>query len=815
MRLYAGMSPDFVRDSTHNQIADKLRVAFRGQFRYDPPLSEVRAWQHSLRALAQVFTEADLNDHGVILEYQLPLTSKRLDCMITGHDSDRRDSAVIVELKQWERSEATDGEGLVRTYLRGAERDVLHPSMQANQYRRYLIDMHEAFYEKQPVQLAACAYLHNYVSAPDDPIKSPKFDDIRGITPLFDADGVDDLVDFLGTRLQYGDGSPVLARVEQSRFRPSKRLLDHVSGVIKCEPRFVLLDEQQVVFSRILASVCKGIGKRKKSVFLIKGGPGTGKSVLAINLLSELSGKGFDAQYATGSRAFTKTLQKIVGRRAGQQFRYFNQYGSADPSSVDALICDESHRIRSSSNHRFTPKNRKSSKTQIQELIDASKTAVFFIDDRQIVRPGEVGASDLIRDYAARNGCSLEEHRLEAQFRCAGSSSFVNWIENTLGVEETATPIWDQRNETFEFQIVSSPEELDRRIRSLSEIGHTARLVAGFCWPWSTDTLPDGSLINDVVIGDFKRPWNARSETTGLKPGIPPEVLWAYDPRGIDQVGCVYTAQGFEFDYVGVIWGPDLVYHLDRGAWLGQKDKSHDAVVKKSGDRFTDLVKNTYRVLLSRGLKGCYVHFMDKDTERFVRSRTEGLGSQPTVPKEPTPRVEHGPPSSTTLPFRKLPLSEVKPYENAVPLVDLKFAAGTFSETQSIDLDEVEWVELPDLFRPKPGLFVAQVIGESMNRRIPSGSWCLFRMNPTGTRQGKVVVAQHRDIYDPDLGGSYTVKIYKSEKVASEEGGWRHERIILVPDSYDSRFKELVFEQKASGSVRVIAELIALLPEVT
>ncbi len=256
------------------------------------------------------------------------------------------------------------------------------------------------------------------------------------------------------------------------------------------------------------------------------------------------------------------------------------------------------------------------------------------------------------------------------------------------------------------------------------------------------------------------------------------------------------------------------MYNLDRGAWRGQKDKSHDTVVKKGGDQFTDLVKNTYRVLLSRGLKGCYVHFMDKDTERFVRSRTEGLGLQPRVVKEPLPQPKQSSVSnSRNFPFRKLPLSEVKRYDNAVPLVDLKFAAGTFSETQSIDPDEVEWVELPDLFRPRPGLFVAQVIGESMNRRIPNGSWCLLRTNPTGTRQGKIVVAQHRDIHDPELGGSYTVKIYKSEKVFSEQEEWRHERIILVPDSDDSSFRQLVFEPNTRGTVQVIAELVALLPE--
>lgn len=388
MRLYAGMSPDFIRDSTHNQIAEKLKIAFRGQFRYDPPPSEIRSWRESLRAMAQVFTEADLTDHGVILEYQLPLTSKRLDCMITGRNGDQQDSAIVVELKQWDRSNETDGDGLVRTYVGGGERDVLHPSMQANQYRRYLVDMHEAFYDNDPVQLSACAYLHNYFPEVSDAIYAPKFDDIRGITPLFDADSVVELVRFLGSRLQKGSGLPVLERIERSRFRPSKRLLDHVSGVIKREPRFVLLDEQQVVFSRILAGVRAGLTRRKRHIFLINGGPGTGKSVLAINLMSELSGEGFNAQYATGSRAFTKTLQKVVGRRAAQQFRYFNQYGSADPSSVDALICDESHRIRSSSNHRYTRLDKKSSKPQLQELIDASRTSVFFIDDRQIVRPG-------------------------------------------------------------------------------------------------------------------------------------------------------------------------------------------------------------------------------------------------------------------------------------------------------------------------------------------------------------------------------------------------------------------------------------------
>lgn len=818
MRLYAGPSPEFVRDSAHNHIAEKLRTAFRRQFRYEPPVSEVRSWRESLRALSQVFNEANLDDHGVILEYQLPLTSKRLDCLITGHDDDRRHKAVIVELKQWEASELTEGEDLVRTFVGGAQRDVLHPCAQANQYRRYLADGHEAFHGDDPIGLSACAYLHNYQPEEDDPILAPCFTALRDLAPLYTADAVPALVAFLGRHLARGEGLPVMQRIERSRFRPSKRLLDHVSGIIRNEPSFVLLDEQKVVFSRVLAEVQKGLDHARKHVFLIQGGPGTGKSVLAINLMSEISRLGLNAQYATGSRAFTRTLQKIVGRRAAMQFKYFNNYGGAEHGVVDVLICDESHRIRSSSNHRFTRPKDRSSRPQIQELIDASKVSVFFIDDRQVVRPGEVGCTQLVRDAAEKNECALEEHRLEAQFRCQGSDAFVNWVENTLGINETATQIWDQRQERFELCIMDSPRAVEAAIRARSSDGATARMVAGFCWPWSAKPNPDGSLVEDVVIGDFERPWNARPEAKGLKSGIPSADLWAFDANGIDQVGCIYTAQGFEFDYVGVIWGDDLIYDPDRSIWRGDRSKSHDTVVKRSADQFVELVKNTYRTLLTRGLKGCFLYFTDKDTERFVRSRTEALGSPPlatpmTGPTLNAPEAEDSAPTipAFTFPFRRLRPTEVRPYVNCVPLVNLKFAAGTFTDTQTIDTGEVEWVELPELFRAQPGLFVAQVVGNSMNRRIPNGAWCLFRMNPVGSRQSKVVVAEHRNIHDPDFGGSYTVKVFRSEKRPADEGEWTHERVTLTPDSDDPSFEPLVFESDTASEIRILAELVAVL----
>jgi hypothetical protein len=620
LRLYSGLSSQFIRDSAHNQIAEKLKTAFFEHFRYPPPRSEVESWRNSLRAVSQVFDTAGLRDHGILLEYQLPMTSRRLDCLICGRDGRGADRAVIIELKQWERAEQAFGDKMVTTFVGGAQREVLHPSAQVGQYATYLEDAHTAFYEgPSPVGLAACSYLHNYFVEGADVLFDTVFDELVGRYPLFTGDDAGRLKDFLSERLDSGEGLPVLRRIEESRYRASKKLMDHVAGVIAGRREYVLLDEQLVVFEKVLACARSGFDDRHKAVLLIRGGPGTGKSVLAINLMAKLLEEGKNAHYATGSKAFTETLRRIVGTRGSVQFRYFNSYQDAQPNDIDVLICDESHRLRRESANRYTPKGKRTGVPQIDELLRASKLSVFLIDDRQLVRPDEIGSSAYIREHAAARGCAIFEHQLEAQFRCAGSDAFVAWIDNTLEIARTAHVLWEG-DEAFEFAIVGSPDELDRRIRSRLAEGYTARLTAGYCWRWSQPNA-DGTLVEDVRIGTFRRPWNARPDAKRLARGIPKAPLWAYEPGGVDQVGCIYTAQGFEFDYIGVVFGLDLRRDPDAQAWIGDPGRSFDLPVKRSKERFVDLVKNTYRVLLSRGLKGCYVHFMDRDTERFVRSR--------------------------------------------------------------------------------------------------------------------------------------------------------------------------------------------------
>lgn len=286
------------------------------------------------------------------------------------------------------------------------------------------------------------------------------------------------------------------------------------------------------------------------------------------------------------------------------------------------LICDEAHRIWETSSNRYMPRTSKPSIPLVEELISAAKTVVFFIDDDQAVRPREVGSSKYILEHAERKQCKVVEYQLEVQFRCSGSDAFVNWVNNTLGIHRTANVLWNFE-EAFDFKIYDSPTALESVIREKVAQGNTARLVAGFCWKWS-EPDNDGNLEEDVVIGDFKRPWNAKPDAGRLATGIPKAQLWANDPNGINQIGCVYTAQGFEFDYVGVIVGRDLVFDFDAGVWKGQPEHSADSVVRRSKEDFLRYVKNTYRVLLTRGMKGCYVFFYDKDAERFVRSRIDG-----------------------------------------------------------------------------------------------------------------------------------------------------------------------------------------------
>lgn len=616
MKLYTGSSEQFIQDILENKLADKLKAAYESYYyRFASP-QELVSWTNSLQFVKNIIEYASLRDNTLVVEYELPYSNRRIDCLLFGKGQDSSPNAVIMELKQWSKVENCDLENEVLTFTGGANRFEAHPSFQAQGYYSYLKDFVEVF-GNNAISLSAISYCHNY-SRTSDVMFGPKFQAIMKEFPLFAKEDVPELAKYLRARLSAGDGLVVFNRFSSSPVGPTKKLLEHTSQMIKGQKVFNLLEDQLAAYYAILDRAKKASKLKDKCVIIVRGGPGTGKSVIALNVIAELLSKGQKVFHATGSAAFTSTLRKIVGSRAASMFKYFISFTNATENSIDVLVCDEAHRIRAKSISRYTPKAERTDKPQVDELIEAAKVSVFFIDDYQVVRPYEQGSTEMIRASAKKHAAEVFEFELKTQFRCSGSDGYLNWLDNTLGIRETAN-VMLTKNEKMDFKIFDSPHALYEAIRRKNEEKpNSARMAAGFCWPWS-NPKPDGTLVEDVVIGDFRMTWEAKNDMK-VAPGIPPAKLWAYDPQGVSQMGSIYTIQGFEFDHIGVVFGDDLSWDSKNRTWVGKPQNSSDAAVKRDKANFVRYVKNAYRVLLTRGMMGCYVYFINKDTENYFRS---------------------------------------------------------------------------------------------------------------------------------------------------------------------------------------------------
>ena len=413
-----------------------------------------------------------------------------------------------------------------------------------------------------------------------------------------------------------------------------------------------------------------------------------------------------------------------------------------------------------------------------------------------------------IEQWARACGATVHRQALESQFRCNGSDGYLAWLDNTLQIRLTANE--DLTGIHYDLRVCETPNELMDLIEEKNAERNKARAVAGYCWDWITKKA-ERSQEYDIVIEehDFRRRWNLDKDGS----------LWIRMPDSVNEVGCIHTCQGLEVDYVGVIIGPDLLIRNGEVVTLPENRSRMDSTIKgykkalrEDADaarrRAERIIKNTYRTLMSRGQKGCYVFCTDGETAEYFRQMAgliEADSNQATIDEVPrkTPPAERYP----GLPLRVLEPAKIRPFENCVPIYDMEIAAGGF-EVQSPDL--CEWVELPDSFRPREGHFVVRVLGESMNRRIPNGAWCLFKSNPGGTRDGKIVIVEHRDIQDPDTGAGYTVKRYRSEKVRVGDS-WRHRRVVLSPESSEARYSDIVLDRVDVDLLRVVGEFVAVL----
>jgi len=814
MRLYSATIKDFYNHVRDNTIADIICDNFKAYFGRGPGYSQYNAFRNSSHYVKNISEKAGLKNTHVCFEYEVPYNTSRIDCLLFGKSGNSKSYVFMMELKQWTNVKELEGEdNFIETFTGGANRRVSHPSAQVAGYHAHLKNFVKIFETDHDIDLFSCAYCHNYIKNENIGLFAPKYKKLIDEFPVYTKTDVATLALKLRNCLDGGKGLEVFNRFTRSPIEPSRKLLENTAKIIAGEKALSLLNEQIVAKNLILARMKAAKSRKEKSVIIVHGGPGTGKSVIAFNLLAELGvqEKGTNIRYACKSKPFREAIHKTVGMTSRHLFVNLDMFAPAisDENSYDIVLIDEAHRIGKKSGHQFTPQEHRTDMPQVEQLVRAAKVSAFFIDDKQVVRGREVGNSKLIRKAAKKFGASCEEIELISQFRCNGSDGYLEWLDSTLGYNDTVRTL--TLNDNFDFRVFDSPHKLYSAIIDKEselkikypEKNNFARLVAGYCWPWSKTLDEHGDLIKDVVIGDFAMPWETHDKVRPPR-GYVRWYEWAFKPEGIKQVGCIYTAQGFEFDYIGVIIGNDLVYDTAAGQLVGNRNANCDLTLRQNADNFTEYVRNIYRVLLSRGMKGCFVYFTDETTKNYFLSRIHNDVIETGLDKIDEAKTASRQSSGLAI-VQDVPVNEQ--FNNYLPVYSLAVAAGGFSESQYVET--LGWAK-PNMNKTlKKDMFIAKVEGHSMEPSIPDGSYCVFRLDPGGTRDKKIVLVQSRYLDDPETGGRYTVKRYTSEKNLFPDGTWNHKKIILSPDN--KTYDDLILEHIPADAFNVIAEFVCVL----
>lgn len=615
MIVYAATKQQFLKDNDNDDIEEVILRHFKEATGKTVGRSEIRSWQGSLTYMAKVLRDEGLpSDAGLAIELHIPQSSKRIDFLLTGRDENQAKKAVLIELKQWSKASATTKDAIVKTALGGGLVETIHPSYQVWSYAALLEGFNEAVYDKS-IEIRPCAYLHNYVS--DGIIDSAHYEPHISKAPLF-LKGPEELTklrSFLKKHIAHGDNKEVLYELSDGKIRPSKALAEALEGLMTGKPEFVLIDDQKAIFESALAAASEASDQAPK-VLIIEGGPGTGKTVLAINLLVRLTELRLLSKYVSKNAAPRKVYEsKLVGTIKRSHFsNFFSGSGAfidTEPNTFDALIVDEAHRLNEKSGLYGNL-----GENQIKELIESAKCSIFFIDEDQRVTLSDIGSKQAIRAFAKAKGAVVEEYVLSSQFRCSGSDGYMAWLDDVLGIRSTANPTLNTSE--YEFKVFDSPQALHDAIDEKNH-GNKARVVAGYCWPWLSKKDPTAV---DIVIGDYKRQWNLDQDGS----------LWIIAENSIEQVGCIHTCQGLEVDYIGVIIGPDLVVRDGKVVTSPDERDKHDKSIRgwkkmmkeqpTLAKNETDvIIKNTYRTLMTRGMKGCYLYCTDKETAQYFESR--------------------------------------------------------------------------------------------------------------------------------------------------------------------------------------------------
>lgn len=614
MPLVRGQAKDLLKEAKNETLHRRLAREYHATQLRPVNARELQSWRNSLSAFLEVLDAAGLGDSEVLLEHTLPRSSLRIDAVVCGHNPETaRPSYVFVELKQWDRVHSMVG-SLVRQY----ERDELrtHPIDQVRGYCRYVQHSLPVIAEDKKL-VSGIAYLHNAERSHVELLLRHQPDHWGELYTADDRSKLEErLARLLDRNRSYEDNVATADRFLNFPVRPSAEFIEIIKNAVLKRELLPLVDQQRAAYQLVEDALVDADEGAQKTVVIVVGGPGSGKSAIALSLLGRLEELDMRGYHTTGSKAFTETLRLHLdrdGRGARDIFKYNNNFQDGRNRKVDVLVSDEAQRIRRSSSQSGSRRQDRGAEPQIAELINVARVPVFLLDENQRVRADEVGSVDEITRVARSLGRKVEVINLRGQFRCGGSDAFDRWVDRLLGIVDEPPSVWaDLKSDSpFEVHVGDSPRDMENWFRARRAGDQTARMTAGFCWPWPFDHR---SQKPDIEIGDWRRWWNLKKPA---KDG-PEHIYWATDPKGARQVGCVYTAQGFEYDWAGVIFGPDLVWRTDH--WVAQPERSFDSKAKENRALFPELVRNAYRVLLTRGMRGVTMFSVDPETQQHLRA---------------------------------------------------------------------------------------------------------------------------------------------------------------------------------------------------
>lgn len=627
MIVYNGLKSDFLKSVEDDTIALEIEQNILSKMKRHTVANEFMSWDNSMQYMYKVMNDPDIpSDAGVAIEYNIPQTSKRVDFMISGYDIAGNPGIVIVELKQWSKLEKVENtDALVETYTGNALRKVVHPSYQAWSYAQLISDYNSAVQDEH-VQLRPCAFLHNYVRKDHDPLDDRQYEAYTMDAPPFTKGQVSDLRAFIKKCVRTGDKSEVLYLVDHGAIRPSKSLQNAIASMIRGNKEFTMIDEQRVAYEEIIHLSVKSQKDHKKRTVICKGGPGTGKSVIAVCLLAELTQRGQFVQYVSKNSAprqvyAAKLKGEITKSCIDNMFKGSGMYTQVSRNMIHTLLVDEAHRLNEKSGMFHNQ-----GENQIKEIIHAAACSVFFIDENQRVTMDDIGSVDEIVKWAEEEGSEVTELELVSQFRCNGSNGYLAWVDDLLEIRKTAN--YTLEGLDYEVVLCDDPEDLRRAIIEKNKTDNRSRILAGYCWDWPKDSRKN-SDFHDIKIGDFGISWN-------LDDGQ----AFAISEKSVNEAGCIHTTQGLEFDYVGVIIGDDMRYEnghvvtdFTKRAKTDQSLKGIKKMFKENPDkarkRADEIIKNTYRTLLTRGMKGCYIYCTDPGLREYIRSRLDVASKAP------------------------------------------------------------------------------------------------------------------------------------------------------------------------------------------